>query len=49
MDEQGSSYYYDAFDVFVHRGRNVLRLPLEVRRELLDEPARIELNSPSNL
>ncbi|HEY3154788.1 MAG TPA: non-homologous end-joining DNA ligase [Candidatus Binatia bacterium] len=26
-----------AFDVLVHRGRNVLRLPLESRRELLDE------------
>ena len=32
-----------AFDVLVHRGRNVMRLPLEARRELLaDALARVE-------
>jgi ATP-dependent DNA ligase len=28
-----------AFDILVHRGRNVLRLPIEERRELLSEAA----------
>jgi bifunctional non-homologous end joining protein LigD len=29
-----------AFDILVHRGRNVLRLPIEERRKLLTEPLR---------
>ena len=33
----GAHLQFYAFDILVHRGRNVLRLPLESRRELLAE------------
>ena len=36
---QGHIQLY-AFDILVHRGRNVLRLPIEERRELLTEALR---------
>jgi ATP-dependent DNA ligase len=37
-----------AFDILVHRGRNVLRLPIEERRELLTEALR-RFNSSDSL
>src|SRR6266542_3041316 len=40
-----SQLQFYAFDILIHRGRSVLRLPLENRRELLEDALR-KVNSP---
>jgi ATP-dependent DNA ligase len=36
---QGRTILFYAFDVIIHRGRRLIHLPLEIRRELLDDIA----------